>query len=604
MGKNTLNKCKHQYDICPPSISKGRSPGHYTQHYKRGKYNLKQADFECGTYRMTKPGYYRLCEDIVFDPRSNFDYQPEFADPLYSGPQYHLGFFAALTVEADHVTIDLNGHSLKQSNMHALQQPFYAHIELASAPFIPPQGPGDFGQIVSANDVAVVNGCLGLSSHHGVHGNGMTRTLFKDLIIKDFEVAAIHLNGGECHTICNVRAGPSRQDKPVLGTYSAGRFIRSFLRTAAKELSSSSNRKKAGRILRNLQKSMDKARDDILKCGKTSDPLWHNPHGTTDGNVYGIVFNPIGVAVAGLQATEPTQYISKINVNNVEIFGLRAEVDEVIAISKVDGTGAQNDPAGALFRIDEWSDSCTGKYVPNVLGDAMLFLAKHKDEMSFIGKLNITRHVVAWSECKITKKQLLTKYDYQYKCNGDTMFHVNKGILPLRVDGVKDASFKKVYIHCISNQAPMGNHILCGKYMKSHDEQTQKGYSGGDIKAVCVSMCKNLDFKNIHIDGLKSLNGIASGFDIDNSCKSINIYCAKIGAIHAGTRDCKGRWRGKNYYGKYMPYTGALPNLMPTSYGIKWSGNSDVKCKCVVINKDMFLSPGKPKAMISTESGI
>ena len=54
---------------------------------------------------------------------------------------YHLGFFAAITVESDDVILDLNGKSLKQSKLHNLQQRFYSHIELASAPFIPKQGP-------------------------------------------------------------------------------------------------------------------------------------------------------------------------------------------------------------------------------------------------------------------------------------------------------------------------------------------------------------------------------------------------------------------------------------------------------------------------------
>ena len=37
------------------------------------------------------------------------------------GP-YHLGFFAAITVECDDVIIDLNGFSIKQSKEHNFQQ--------------------------------------------------------------------------------------------------------------------------------------------------------------------------------------------------------------------------------------------------------------------------------------------------------------------------------------------------------------------------------------------------------------------------------------------------------------------------------------------------
>ena len=39
--------------------------------------------------------------------------------------EYFLGFFAGITVEADHVTIDLNGHGVAQSRALYLQQRFF-----------------------------------------------------------------------------------------------------------------------------------------------------------------------------------------------------------------------------------------------------------------------------------------------------------------------------------------------------------------------------------------------------------------------------------------------------------------------------------------------
>lgn len=32
-----------------------------------------------------------------------------------------------------------------------------------------------------------MNGTLGLSSHHGIHGNAMTEIVLYDLLVKDFE---------------------------------------------------------------------------------------------------------------------------------------------------------------------------------------------------------------------------------------------------------------------------------------------------------------------------------------------------------------------------------------------------------------------------------
>jgi len=55
-----------------------------------------------------------------------------------------LGFFAAIIIETNDVTIDLNGFEIKQSHSFYLRQRFYAHIELGSAPFVPRVGPHDF----------------------------------------------------------------------------------------------------------------------------------------------------------------------------------------------------------------------------------------------------------------------------------------------------------------------------------------------------------------------------------------------------------------------------------------------------------------------------
>ena len=92
--------------------------------------------------------------------------------------------------------LDLNGFTLEQSHKHALMQRFYALIETASGPFVPPQGPGNFGATLAACKGCVVkNGHLGLSSHHGIHGNRNVGLLLRDLTIKGYEVAGVSLNG-------------------------------------------------------------------------------------------------------------------------------------------------------------------------------------------------------------------------------------------------------------------------------------------------------------------------------------------------------------------------------------------------------------------------
>lgn len=51
-------------------------------------------------------------------------------------------------MSGNNIVLDLNGHSIQQTEEHALMQRFFAVVETASGPFIPKQGPGHFGKKV------------------------------------------------------------------------------------------------------------------------------------------------------------------------------------------------------------------------------------------------------------------------------------------------------------------------------------------------------------------------------------------------------------------------------------------------------------------------
>ncbi len=81
--------------------------------------------------------------------------------------------------------------------------------------------------------MVIRNGTLGVSSHHGIHGLGAQTVVLENLVIRDFEVAAVHLNGAADVTLRNVVVGPSTRDVPVGGTYSAARFILPYVKHLA-----------------------------------------------------------------------------------------------------------------------------------------------------------------------------------------------------------------------------------------------------------------------------------------------------------------------------------------------------------------------------------
>ena len=199
------------------------------------------ADFEQGTKIITEPGTYKLCEDITFYPKVNPPttssegaanaFEPDFSDKTYDENKFGLGFFAALAIAADNVTIKLDGYSIKQSEEHALLQRFFAVIELADSPFITGAGPaefiGDSSTLNAASNVQILGpGTIGLSSHHGIHGNMNNNVLIKDVKFVDFEVAAVSLNKVENLKIQSCDILRNRHDVPILGMFSAAKFIR------------------------------------------------------------------------------------------------------------------------------------------------------------------------------------------------------------------------------------------------------------------------------------------------------------------------------------------------------------------------------------------
>ncbi|CAK0824343.1 unnamed protein product [Prorocentrum cordatum] len=96
------------------------------------------------------------------------------------------------------------------------KQRFFSIIELGSAPFIAGQGPPQFANgmvtsapLVSARNVSIRNCVLGLSSHHGIHGNDIDGVTIENLIIKEFEAGGVALNGASNVLLQNLDIGPS-----------------------------------------------------------------------------------------------------------------------------------------------------------------------------------------------------------------------------------------------------------------------------------------------------------------------------------------------------------------------------------------------------------
>merc|ERR1719473_1451526 len=129
--------------------------------------------FKEGSYIIDAPGVYELTEDVSFFPETILSSgvssnDVSFPDPTSEKyPQlggYYLGFFAAISITADNVTLDCKGNTIKMSERFHKRQRFFANIELGSKPFISGAGPPQFASaflgsapVVVPNNVVIQN---------------------------------------------------------------------------------------------------------------------------------------------------------------------------------------------------------------------------------------------------------------------------------------------------------------------------------------------------------------------------------------------------------------------------------------------------------------
>lgn len=455
-------------------------------------YYLSQKDTEKGTIRIRNPGYYILKEDLIFHPNPNDGFKPTIqqttgdadADyPLAPFGAYNLGFFAGIAIETDNVAIDLNGFKIEQSPEFNLNQRFYAHIELASSPFIPKQGPSNFGDTIKApKNVIIKNGVLGKSSHHGIHGNDMSLVTIEDITFENFEVAAIALNGGKNICIKDCMIKQININIKTLSLFSQSLFALPHLkRIEARDsnltLNLKSGTKTISNIIEELESEVELAKNYALNDAEYNGILKNNS-GLYDGNAYGIVLTSRGVVIGDFKPMRPDDMVGNenitlqnISINNIitdgtEIIGINCDkntndTDEVKAYGKDQFVG----PVGDVIDFNLITD-LQGKYKPNVYTNAQLIISKHGIDKREKGTANISEEIINWAESDTSiygmirdnRDEPMEEGKCNYKIVGrDSMGHVMKGNIGLFISQGKNIKVNNIKINHILNRSRSEN---------------------------------------------------------------------------------------------------------------------------------------------------
>ena len=523
---------------------------------------LTNADFRYGTYLITSPGVYVLREDIVFAPET-----PKMMPPLDSETYppdrgFWLGFFAAISVAADDVVVDLNGHEIRSSREFLLRQRFFSIIELADKPFKANSGPPQFGALdaplVPARRVHVKSGTLGLSSHMGIHGNDNEDVTVTDVVIRDFETGGVQLNGASRVRLERVTVGPSLGHEnsagpvPALATLSQATNL---LRVAE------GTRHEREEELVLLSAAVERFVRETLAGEDTSASVFASDAagyaGLPDGSaIYGVLFHKTNVAIHEFAACSAadvedheTDPLDGVELIDVEIKELKLAAEEVVAV-KVDGRDVTG-PAGDVLQIFKAADA-EGYYAPNALIEAQFAMrglhavaaaAGAADDVLFnaFGSLHIPKRLaVDWrhGDVTLTEAFALMEADGErvaFKCSKDSMGHHNKGVVGLRLEFVTDVSLRGLKIHDLENVGLTSQFFdgVCEDDPLDH----HRTYKGSDVRGVTMSYVGGVSSAQAKIGNLRSPAGAAVGAELRTNVLSTKLADVAYGDIQGADFD-------------------------------------------------------------------
>jgi len=308
-------------------------------------------------------------------------------------------------------------------------------------------------------------------------------------------------------------------------------------------------------------------------------PLYKNHKGIVDGNSYGILINQIGVAVNGFPVSrqEPSE---NIYINDVIIKNHTGFINEIPALENSTYPGTpEKDPVGSVFQTQNRDASgapltinSNGTYKGNAVSNAQLVITKaiEANEFFFNGECaadtpcvkrnSITDRTVQWAESEAVAgaAQTLSEAGINYLFNGDSMFHVNKGLVTCKLDAIEGLYVDGCVIsnchnktdewprssdtltdwgppNSISDEQKQNYTLYSNGLGKSHLKSTYNGSTGHDIRAWSLSSSRNCLIQNCSTRNVSSNLGQAIGYDVHQDSDNIYLINCSSYNIDGGT---------------------------------------------------------------------
>lgn len=370
----------------------------------------------------------------------------------------------------------------------------------------------------------------------------------------------------------------NRKDVPVIGTFSSARFVQAYVDHLVRSGSPTTLTVggvvlSASDVQTSLRDAINNTHHDLVvdpnlvedraQIDATAHPVeyavFHNKFGLLDGNSYSFLVNNLGVAVNGFpNIPDGVTRIPSRNIvfKNVKVKDQQAFINEVIAINA--GGTAVIDPVGAVFQIRNphpdtgvpitisHTDDAQARYAGNPVANAQALVAKAAALGEFesthldVTRSNMPASVLQWVEQQ-SGSETLADIGVNYYCNGDSMFHVNKGVIAFKVDAAENVTMKKTSVNGLVNLGVEGS-TVCGNYLEgfSHPLANLYGYGGSAVRGYTFAGSTNVLVKESEAHNLSAVQGPAIGFEVMTDSADVRFIKSVVRDVVAGWGDPMG----------------------------------------------------------------
>ena len=475
---------------------------------------------------------YILDSDIVVDFVQKFPTREEIEED----PFLRYGFFAAIIICGSNISLQMNGHEIKMSNELNKELRFFSLIELNNSPFPLRDGLPTCNadkktcSWKSGKNICIRNGTFGLSSHSSIHGNNNWNVTIKNVKMNNFEVGGLMLNGFHNLRVSNLTCHSNFQNILFNGKWS------SLIQHWHQGNSVFSDKlKQYTAVLKELiEKNLEM---------ETPMELFENKKRIIEGTIYGILLNRSGVAVSshGTEQLKSTPLSENAILRNITIRDITGGTQESLAIS-YDGR-ILRDISGHFIDLIHVLETGT----MDVLTFHQLLYASLLQETEINSTLFVPREILKWYNeifendnfdwKSISKGELLIHLEEEeldalsqiiengkIMRGGDGMFHVNKGVMALKLDGVKDVKIENVLVKNVANNGELlrkfeNDNIT---FLESNTEHV-KHYSGNFCYGILVNQVNTIKMEGLEFHSIFSKWSKAFGLLLMNKTENVSI---------------------------------------------------------------------------------